>query len=172
MKEEIKVTFADEADVPEIMSIIEKAKSLVPDPEWYCADDEVFVRQHVKEEGFILKATVGDVLAGFLTVRYPKDAEDNLGVYMDFSGDEMQKVAHMETAAVRQDYTGRGIQKLLMAEGEKILHSTNYIHIMGTAHPENIYSVNNFRKLHYEVVAEDRKYGGWPRYVFYKNISC
>lgn len=46
----------------------------------------------MKEEGFILKATVGDVLAGFLTVRYPKDAEDNLGVYMDFPEEDMYSI--------------------------------------------------------------------------------
>ena len=39
------------------------------------------------------------------------------------------------------------------------------------AHPENIYSVNNFLQLDYEIVAEDNKYGGLPRYVFYKKIE-
>ena len=42
---------------------------------------------------------------------------------------------------------------------------------MGTAHPENIYSVNNFLQLDYEIVAEDNKYGGRPGYVFFKKIE-
>ena len=58
-----------------------------------------------------------------------------------------------------------------MAEGEKNLKDTQYKYLMGTAHPENIYSVNNFLQLDYEIVAEDNKYGGRPGYVFFKKIE-
>lgn len=171
MSDSIEITYADENDVPIIMEIIKNAKSRVPDPAWYCADDEDFVKSHIKDEGFILKAVIEEVLAGFLTVRYPKRAEDNLGVYLQLPDDEMMQVAHMETAAVRPEYTGRGIQKRLMERGEEVVRETSCCHyLMATAHPENVYSVNNISKLGYEVVAEDMKYGGMPRYVFCKKI--
>ena len=71
-------------------------------------------------------------------------------------------MAHMESAAVSPDYRGYKLQRCLMDEGEKILKDTQYKYLMGTAHPENIYSVNNFLQLDYEIVAEDNKYGGLP----------
>ena len=76
----------------------------------------------------------------------------------------------VETAAVRPKYCGQGIQKSLMRQGEELLKGTSFRYLMGTAHPDNTYSVNNFLKLEYEIIDEARKYGGLPRYVFCKEI--
>ena len=39
---------------------------------------------------------------------------------------------------------------------------------MGTAHPDNVYSVHNFEQLGYKLVTKALKYGGLPRYIFCK----
>ena len=74
------------------------------------------------------------------------------------------------SAMVDEEFRGRGLQKELMKTAEEHLNFLGYHWLMGTAHPENVYSVNNFRKLGYEIVAKDLKYGGLPRYVFCKKI--
>ena len=79
-------------------------------------------------------------------------------------------MSHMEIAMVDEEFRGRGLQKELMKTAEEHLKFLGYHWLMGTAHPENVYSVNNFRKLGYEIVAKDLKYGGLPRYVFCKKI--
>ena len=71
---------------------------------------------------------------------------------------------------VDEEFRGKGLQKSLMEVAEEQLKFLGYHWLMGTAHPENVYSVSNFRKLGYEIVAEDLKYGGLPRYVFCKKI--
>lgn len=167
----IEIKCVQESDIPEIMDLMELAKNLTKNPDWYSTDDENFVRRHIDEEGFILKAVEGECLAGFLIARYPKEVEDNLGNYWNLTDNQMQKVAHMESAAVHPDFRGRGIQKMLMAHAEAILVQEGYRYLMGTAHPDNVYSVNNFLKLGYEILTRTEKYGGLPRYVFGKTVA-
>lgn len=163
---ELRICRADERDVPEIAGIMEETYRQMEHPDWFCTDDADFLKRHICEEGFILKAEIEGETAGFLVVRYPGGAKDNLGSYLKLSEEEKKLVAHMESAAVRSGCRGHGIQKRLMAAGEEILWENGFRYIMGTAHPDNRYSVNNFLKLGYEIVAEDLKYGGLRRYVF------
>lgn len=166
MQPEITICFAGEEDVFRISEISEEAYRQMEHKEWFVRDDMECIKRHIEQEGFILKALVSGETAGFLMVRRPGAAMDNLGAYLDLSEEERNLVAHMETAAVDINYRGLGIQKRLMAEGEAILRSQGYKYLMGTAHPDNLYSVNNFLKLGYEIIAEDKKYGGLSRYIF------
>lgn len=171
MEQTIQISYAEQADVPEIMKIMTTASRLVEDLKWYSMDDEAYVRRHIDQEGFVLKALIDKKTAGFLLVRYPKDAKDNLGEYLNLTKQESLMVAHMESAAVLPEYTGRGIQRQLMSAGEDIVLRQGYRYLMGTAHPENRYSVNNFMKLGYKILLETEKYGGLPRYVFCKEMN-
>lgn len=79
-------------------------------------------------------------------------------------------VAHMEIAMVRSAYRGNGLQKKLMEAAEEQLRSAGFRWLMGTAHPDNVYSVHNFEQLGYKLVTKALKYGGLPRYIFCKKI--
>ena len=173
MKQNIRIESAGLPDIPQIMQIIEEACQKIENPDWYSVDDQAFMEAHIERNGFILKAVASgeesmDEIAGFLVVRFPGNAADNLGKYLALPEEEMERVAHMESAAVRSAYRGLGLQNQLMQYAEKMLEGTPYIHLLGTAHPDNCYSVRNFERLGYAVIAEDRKYGGLLRHVFYK----
>ena len=170
MDKRLKISRASYEDVPKIMEIMETANRLVKDEEWFFMDTEEFTRQHIEEKGFTLKAEEDGCMAGFLSVRFPGEEHDNLGVHLSLSDEEMKQVAHMETAAVLPEYRGRGIQKSLMCKAEEILRDMPYHYLMGTAHPDNTYSVNNFLKLEYDIVDEGLKYVGLPLYVFCKRV--
>lgn len=160
------ICFAEKEDISVIEEMMSEAYCQIENPDWFYSDDAETLKRHIEEEGFILKAVVSGEIAGFLMIRYPKTSDDNLGSYLSLSTEEKNLVAHMETAVVRKEYRGRGFQKKLMEEGERRLKQKGYKYLMGTAHPDNVYSVNNFLKLGYEIVAEDMKYGGLPRYIF------
>ncbi len=76
----------------------------------------------------------------------------------------------MEIAMVRKAYSRAGSAKADDGSGRTVFERAGISFLMGTAHPENVYSVNKFKKLGYEIVAEDLKYGGLPRYIFCKEI--
>lgn len=168
MSSDIKIGFAVKEDVPQIFGIMEETYRQMEHPDWFCIDDADFLYRHTAGEGFILKAEILGDIAGFLVIRCPGDAKDNLESYLNLPEEEKGLAAHMESAAVKEGYRGRGIQNKLMAEGERLLWEMGYRYLMGTAHPDNKYSVNNFLRLGYEIIAEDLKYGGLPRYVFCK----
>ena len=61
-------------------------------------------------------------------------------------------------------------KRQLMAHGEVYLSATSFWHLMGTVHPDNTYSLNNFLNLGYKVVTTTQKYGSLPRSIMYKRI--
>ena len=167
---EVKIECATLGDLSVIMSIMYTALGLVEDKSWYAVDSEEFVGKCIEGQGFTLKAMVDGNIAGFLTIRYPWEDDDNLGDYIGLSGEEKMFVAHMESAAVLPEYRGLRIQNQLMTKGFELLKETKYKYVMGTAHPDNVFSVNNFLRLGYEIVADVKKYGGLRRYVFKQTI--
>lgn len=90
---------------------------------------------------------------------------------MNLDPEALDRVAHMDSLAVRPRFRGRGLQYQLMASAEQYLMTTSYCHLMGTVHPDNRYSLGNFLKLGYRIVTTTKKYGGLPRHVLYKSIS-
>ena len=90
--------------------------------------------------------------------------------FIDVLGLNDYKVCELGGNLVLPEYRGLRIQNKLMAKGFELLKETEYRYVMGTAHPDNIFSVNNFLKLGYEIVADVKKYGGLRRYVFHQTI--
>ena len=169
----MNILTADASDAAEIYRIMTEARSLMPDPGWYCTDSEKYIRAHIEnpDTGIAFKAVDHGCLAAFFILHYPGNTPDSLGHYMKLGREDLGRVVHMDSLAVRPDFRGRGLQSLLMAHGEQYLNATPYCHLMGTVHPENRYSLNNFLKLGYRIVATTEKYGGLPRHVLYKSLS-
>lgn len=85
-------------------------------------------------------------------------------------GIQLDKVAHMESAAVASAYRGRGLQGKLLQKAEEIERARGSKYLMATVHPENVYSLRNLLKAGYECILETDKYGGLPRKVLCKSL--
>lgn len=170
-----RIKQAKEQEGSEIYDFMQRIYEGIPDKSWFSLDNEEKILRYVATSGFALKveAYLGGSkyeLAGIFIARTSELGEENLGKYLNLNEEELTRVAHMEIAMVDEEVRGKGLQKGLMEVAEEHLKFLGYHWLMGTAHPENVYSVNNFRKLGYEIVAEDLKYGGLPRYIFCKKI--
>lgn len=166
-------------DLAGIMALMQEACGGVPDAQWFAGDDETVVRKHVEDEGFILlaeskkedeEADHRSKPAGFLMVRLPEAAADNLGCYLGLSPEEMKKVAHLETAVVSSAFRGRKLQYRLFCEAEQALKDSGCKYLMATVHPDNVYSLANMEKIGCKKAAEALKYGGKPRLIMYKEL--
>lgn len=164
---------AGEQDVPSILEFMDRIYQGIPDKSWFSMDSQDNLTHYMTTSGFALKAVTYDEkkLAAIFVARTSELGEENLGKYLNLNEEELEHVAHMEIAMVDGKYRGRGFQKELMEIAEEHLKFLGYHWLMGTAHPENVYSVHNFQKLGYEIVTEDIKYGGLPRYIFCKKIG-
>lgn len=168
-------------DCPALYRLMTDAASSVQNKDWFFPDSLEFIKTHIKDRGLILKAypdeperragmSLQDSLAAFLLIRFPGPAEDNLGTYLHFSEQELMQVAHMETVAVAAGFTGNGLQRKLLLEGETAAAAAGYRHFMATVHPDNHYSLSNFQRLGYKKIAEALKYGGLRRWVLEKSL--
>lgn len=169
---------AKQSDVPAITNMMQEASALLPDPTWYVADDEEFVRCHIKETGFVLNAFWNGAIAGFLIIRFPEKNEDNLGysLFEEWSSQnldpkaELLKTAHMESVVVRPPFRSHHIQRDLITEAVSILKKQNYRHLMATVHPENMASLISFQKNGFQIKTTVKKYGGLSRHILYRSI--
>ena len=81
----MKILPACAADTAKIYRIMTEARSLAPDPGWYCTDSEEYIRSHIvnPDEGIVFKAVEHDCLAAFFIIHFPGNTPDSLGHYMN-----------------------------------------------------------------------------------------
>ena len=132
-----------------------------------CNNSRIFIDHSA---GFGLKAMCDGRLAGVFIARAKNLGDENLGYDLKFDEEQRKQSAHMEIAMVRKEYRGQGLQRKMMEESEQILKEQGYHYLLGTAHPDNVASVNTFLKLQYEQVMTKEKYGGMKRSIFCKAI--
>lgn len=156
------------ADLDDIMALLHAVTAALDRPNWYCVDSRDFFAEHISGSGFTLVARAEGQLAGFLTIRFPREAEDNLGSYLNLTGDDLLGVAHMESAAVHPDFRGNHLQRRLVEAAEAALRPTDYRHWMATVHPENRYSMSTLTALGYRPLLTTKKYGGLDRCILCK----
>lgn len=173
---EIRIQKVEKEDIPEVLDFIDEIYEEMPDKSWLTKDSRENMTRYMTSSGFALKAEVCDEkgeheLAAIFVSRTSELGDENLGIYMNLDKEQLEHVAHMELSMVGKNYRGKGIQKKLMENAEKRLKAMGYCWLMGKAHPENIYSANNYQRLGYETVAEIKMSDGSPRSIFGKKIQ-
>lgn len=162
-------------DLPTVLDCMNEIYRELPEKSWFSMDEREDLIRYMTVSGFGLKAEAVSAdgrkeLAAVFVARTSDLGDENLGSYLELDDSQRSLVAHMEIAMVRSACRGYGLQKKLMKVAEEQLCSAGFRRLMGTAHPDNVYSVHNFQDLGYEIVAEALKYGGLPRYIFCKKI--
>jgi len=163
------IVYATTDDIEEIQEVMETGFETTENKDWYVTDDREFIERHIQKEGYILKYVLKNKIAGFLIVRRPMLAEDNLGENLsDWTEEMLTKVSHMESAAVLPEFRGKKIQKKLLMAAEEIERKQGMEYLMCTVHPDNRYSAGNLEQLGYRAVLETEKYGGLQRKIVCK----
>ncbi|MDO4340272.1 MAG: GNAT family N-acetyltransferase [Eubacteriales bacterium] len=167
---EFKIRKANRKDLTGIMEVMEEAAGNLQHPDWFVADEETAVKEHLEKDGFGMAAEASDGrIVGFFLVKYPKP-EENLGVYLDYPPEKLGKVALMDSCAVRQAYRGYGLQGRLLQGAEEYLDTEKYTYLMCTVHPDNRFSLSNMQKNGYMIQATVQCYGGLLRHILVKDF--
>ncbi|MCR4907639.1 MAG: GNAT family N-acetyltransferase [Lachnospiraceae bacterium] len=140
----------------------------------FVADDLGFIERHISEEGFTLLIESPDPeeaeLSAFLILRFPGEAQDNLGRDLDFSAGELNKCVHMESLVVSLVAQGQGMGGMLISAGLKEAAKRGAEFAFATVHPDNTASLKSFYKNGFEVKADVIKYGGKPRKLLFRKL--
>ena len=168
----MEILRAEPSDANDIHHIMSVTSSLLDDKGWYCIDTVDYILEHImdQDKGIVFKAVQHGRIGAFFIIHYPGGADDNLGHYVNLGPEDLRKVAYMDSLAVLPDFRGKGLQYTLMKYGEDYLTPTSFCHLMGTVHPDNLYSLNNFLRLGFKIADTTVKYGSLPRHIMYKKI--
>lgn len=154
-------------DVAGIMRIMREAKEDTSHPDWFVADNEEYIKDHLQGKGFAIVAEAEEEIAGFFVVKKP-EPEENLGVYLNFSKEQCDRVWIMDTAAVAKKWRGHGLQTRMLLAAEEELKAFEPGYLMCTVHPKNRYSLNNMQKNGYKAMKKAYCYGGLERFILLK----
>lgn len=149
-------------DAEEIYRIMHAAKNAMEAPERYITDELPYIREHVQKNGFGLVGEIDGQMVGFFLVNIPGQLEENLGHYLDFTPEQMEKTAIMDSAAVLSAYQGQGVMGRLF-QAAVTQTETCYPYLLGTVHPDNTASRRNFEKNGFRPIKTIVKAGGYRR---------
>ena len=109
-------------DTARYLDLLHEVKYRMAHPEWFCVDPDEKVQLLMREGKMELwLAEDGEKLAGAFSIIHPGAGMSNLGNDLGFDGAQLQRVVHMDTAAVHPDYRGMKLQYRLMVRAEQEL---------------------------------------------------
>ena len=145
---------------------IHTVQNTMSQSDWFAIDPDVETRELSAAEdlSFWMAETDARVAAVFSIIR-PGLRDFNLGYELGLPETDLQRVIHMDTAAVYPDFRGHGLQNRLMTHAESFLPGKI---LLCTIHPENRYSLQNVLKLGYRIEKQVARYGS-VRYILRKD---
>ena len=165
-----KIKRADEEDLHLIMDIMTECRNAVENKEWFVADDEAYVKEHLSGKGFaVLARTDAEKAAGFFLVKY-LDQEDELTCALGYDKKKTEQTAVMDSACVKVEYRGYSLQRKMQEEAEKMLDKNKYHFLICTVHPDNLASLKSMQKNGFHIRKKKKCYGGYVRYILEKEL--
>lgn len=164
---EIQIRKIGLEEVHKYLEFLHEVKAVMEQDEWFFLDPDEEVYEMMERHAMgIWLAEDGGRIAGVFCVIYPGLLPFNLGYDLGFSEADLNRVVHMDTAAVHPDYRGQKLQYRMMLHAERELAGKI---LLCTIHPDNCYSLNNVLKQGYSIEKKTEKYGS-IRYILRKDL--
>lgn len=168
---DLKIRKGTVEDTENLILLLKEIREGMDHPEWFYLDPPEDVRRMMSDGTMQLWVAMdGNRMVAAVDYLIPGKQEFNYGYDLGFSEEMLQRVINMDNAAVRPEYRGHGLQRILMREAEQSLYGTGEKVLLCTIHPENCFSLQNALKEGYEIQKKLPKYGT-VRYILRKNIS-
>lgn len=171
-KVEVRLKYLTKDDIPQMIHLQEEIINGIEDTSIYVAFTEEELHHYFEiEHGLIGYVTSEDVLISLAIYLKKGDHPSNYGYDLELSMEEVLQVGHVDTVLVDSKYRGNQLQYKMCQALEDIALAKHTPIMCATASPDNLFSVNNFLKLGYEIKKDKLKYGGLRRYVLMKRLD-
>ncbi len=186
----VELRLAKISDTGRIHLLMQEVYEELQDKSIFICDDLDHVRKYIEGNGFGVVGVISvsssegedyaksqengqadEEIVSSLIVQFPGLNEDNLGRDMGLSEGELLKVAHFESAVVRKDCRGQGLERRMAEYAERNIDISKYRYFMATVSPDNPASYKTAEKLGYKCIAEKEKYGGYSRRIYLKEVG-
>lgn len=156
-----------EQEIGEYLELVSKVKKNMEHPEWlgdFSNEDYISI---LKNGGNIIGFRYENELvgAGVLIPPTQSDLEKFLSSDLNYND-----VIDFGPQMVHPNYVGNKIQSLIIETLELISKKRNYKYVLGTVHPDNIFSINNLLKSGFIKIGEVVLKRG-PRNIYRKEIK-
>lgn len=170
-----EMSFLEESNLQEIMELQGIIVRSLPDPEIFWTHPVEYFREIFEVERSVIGVLTEDGLAAYSLIYIPGEGgalegRENLGKDIDLSEDDRKKVAHLQATVVHPDYRGNSLQRRMAKHHLDVLKNKGCEHILCTISPKNPASLRNIMSCGFVIKGLKVKFGGWWRYIMYKNI--
>lgn len=157
--------------IDKIIKLEEEIVQSLVDMNFYATTDRDEYIECIKRDAYILGVVTiyDELIAMGVYIKYGY-SKHNYGYDLEIQGEELLNVGQIQSTVVKENYRGNGLQEIICSKLEEIAKSDNSRILSATVAPNNIYSLNNFKKLGYSVEKEKIKYGSYLRYILKKAL--
>lgn len=166
----IVIRKGDYGDTENFICLLRDVRESMEHKDWFYLDSPENVRSMMENGTMQMWVAMDGVqLVAALDILFPGLEDYNYGYDIGLTEDQLQKVIHMDSAAVHPAYRGLGLQRKLIQEAEASISGSGERILLCTVHPENRFSLSNVLKQGYTIQKELKKYES-VRYVLRKDI--
>lgn len=164
---EISSSFLKIEDIDSYLELVTLVKSKMSNPEWlgdFSKDDYISLLNN----GSLIKTYQYNGMligAGVLIPSTEKDLSKFLSSDLDY-----KTVIDYGPQMVHPDYTGNGIQRMIIKDLDLIARSYGYKYALATIHPDNLISINNLLKNDFVLIGDVILKRG-PRNIYRKEFQ-
>ena len=166
-----QIARCDAYHINEILSIQSEAFESMEHPEWLRENTKEMLLDCLGFPHVTVGAFSNSVMSGFAILFKGEKTDENLGLTLGFSGDELKSIANFKLVIVRPMFRGHSLQRILMTELERIAKDEDIKLLCTTVHPDNIASKISIEKSNYIFAKRTTKYGGLLRDIYYKSLE-
>ena len=165
----VRKALADDAEA--MHRVMTAAAGALCDKTLYVCDDLDYVKHYIQTDGFGVVACDEDgEIVGILLCTLPGRADNNLGRDIHLEEVELDRVVHVESAAVLPECSGNHLMERLMVYAQKLIDDEKYRYLLATVSPDNPASFKTLEKCGFKAVMTKEKYGGLLRRIYWKQL--
>jgi ribosomal protein S18 acetylase RimI-like enzyme len=145
------------------------------DPSLYYPNPRDIFALCLSQRGLVIGTFVAGTLVAFRSVFFPGERPDNLGLDIGLTAGDLDQVAHLERSVVDPAYRGNRLQMRMTTQAVQMAkdhpgYGGRLRHLFSTVSPANIPSMKDKFSIGMQIVRTKKKYLGYWRHVFYRDI--
>jgi ribosomal protein S18 acetylase RimI-like enzyme len=161
--------FLHKGNLEEMLELQDKMVKVLPRKDLYYGDMDLINRRLVCPDS-VIGMRDGDKLIAFHVMDIPI-REENLGVDLGFSEEDLLHVGQIGPICIDPEYQGRGIMKQIIKPHLDILKETGYHHVLATVSPYNYGSMKYVLTHGFSLMKITEKYEGMSRAIVHLNLN-
>ncbi|GAB6181628.1 hypothetical protein JCM14036_29470 [Desulfotomaculum defluvii] len=163
------IRILDINDIPQVMALQDFVLGLLKNRSFCVPLSPEEHYQIMSGNGETLGLFIGEKLYAVCSILFPGHRVDNMARQLDFSEEELFRVAQLELSIVHPDLRGNNLQKK-MAEKLASRAQKNYRYLFTTVSPYNYPSIKTVTSMGLNIAKLCNMYYQWDRYIVYKDI--